>query len=1001
MGDFCYTVIMSEILSSAAYTEAYKMLNTAQKEAVDTIEGPVMVIAGPGTGKTQILTLRIANILLQTDVLPNNILALTFTESGAKAMRERLLRYIGAAAYRVEVATFHSFSQKLIAKYPDAYPTVIGGQPATDIDRISLIEAILEDKNVSTLRPGGNPEYYVKPLIGMISELKQENISPDNLSELIAGQEKALLEIEQFHEKGAHKGKERGEYKDATKSIEKNQALLHVYRLYESGMRAAKLYDFDDMILQTVQALSANQDMLRDLQEQYQYLLADEHQDVNGAQNRILELLADYHDQPNIFVVGDEKQAIFRFQGASLQNFLYFESHFKHTTVISLTENYRSGQPILDAGHSLIETEDEVLSKLRIPLNAAVVKSATVTVRDFSHQAIEDSWLTSEIQMQIEAGVAPEEIVVIVRSNREVQDISSQLRKAGIAAQASAESDILYHPVTQTIEQLLRAVATSDSGALFTVLHGTYWGIPVADVTRICAAQNYKRTLSNILRDTNALTEIGVTGIDAVLHLVTVLDEAWARNSVEAPHEVLAYVLEQSGYKNYVLQHDPYDGARIIRRLYDEIEELVRRDKKSSLAEVLSVFAQRRSYGLPLSAPFIGTEQHAVQVMTAHKSKGLEFQIVFAPHLVDSVWGGKTRRELFKIPRETGLPADAADDEKRLLYVLMTRAKQTLYLSSSALNADGRPLTPSRLLAEIEAKLLTEVNTDASEAAFAPLDQVVPEPDRSGVDLPLIGALFAERGFSATSLNNYLRNPWEFYFKNILRVPEIQPPHMLFGTAVHAVLQRATTQHTKSATLPPDAQLIEWLETSLARLPLTTAEYTRLHKKGLEILLPYVDQLKTMLPKKTEEEFSISVELETGDPLIPTILLKGNLDRLDFDEAGRLRQVVDYKTGKPKSRNVIEGNTQSSDGAYKRQLTFYALLLDLYDDERYQCRTGVLSFVESAASGPIKEETFVITDAEVEALRQEIIESAVSIVNGKWATQPCDPSTCDYCHLLP
>jgi len=991
---------MSDILSSPAYTSAYNLLNSAQKQAVDTIEGPVMVIAGPGTGKTQILTLRIANILLQTDVQPNNILALTFTESGAKAMRERLLRYIGAAAYRVEISTFHSFSQKLIAKYPDAYPTVIGGQPATDIDRIGIIEAILEDSSISTLRPSGNPEYYVKPLMGMISDLKRENISPNDLSEMIAGQEKALLEIEQFHVKGAHKGKERGEYKDAAKSIEKNQALLHVYRLYEASMREQKLYDFDDMILQTVRALGENEDMLRDLQEQYQYLLADEHQDVNGAQNRILELLADYHNQPNIFVVGDEKQAIFRFQGASLQNFLYFESHFKNTTVISLTENYRSGQEILDAGHSLIEAKDADLAKLRVPLNAALVNGAEVTVRDFSHQAVEDSWLVHEVQTQITAGVPPEEIVVIVRSNREVEDISNNLRKAGIAAQASAESDILYHPVTQTVEQLLRAVTEASASALFTVLHGSYWGISVADVTRICAAQNYHRSLTEIIRSQEILTEIGVLDTTQVNQLVAVLDEAKARSSVESPHEVLAYLLEHSGYKDYVLQHDPYDGARIIRRLYDEIEELVRRDKKASLTAILSVFAQRRSYGLALSAPFIGSEQHAVQVMTAHKSKGLEFQVVFAPHLVDSVWGGKTRRELFKIPRTMALPADAADDEKRLLYVLITRAKQTLYLSSSELNADGRPLTPSRLLAEIDQELLIAAATDAAEASFQPLDQVAPKLDRSQIDQALVASLFAERGFSATSLNNYLRDPWEFYFKNILRVPEVQPPHMLFGTAVHAVLQRATNLHTKSGSLPTDAQLIEWLETSLSRLPLTTLEYTRLHAKGLEVLLPYVQQLTGALPAKTEEEFSITVELSTGNNLIPTIPLKGNLDRLDFDNDGRLQQVVDYKTGKPKSRNVIEGKTQSSDGAYKRQLTFYALLLDLYDDERYQSHTGVLSFVESAAAGSLKEEVFVITPSEVAELKQEIIQAAVSIVEGKWATTECDPSLCDYCHLV-
>jgi DNA helicase-2/ATP-dependent DNA helicase PcrA len=234
------------------------MLNTAQKQAVDTIDGPVMVIAGPGTGKTQILTLRIANILLQTDTAPESIIALTFTESGAKAMRKRLISYIGAAAYRVEISTFHAFAQKLIARYPDAYPQIVGGQPATDIDKIQIIEAILTDSSLKTLRPSGNPEYYVKPLMGMLSDLKREYITPDGLNQMIIEQETALLEIEQFHEKGAHKGKERGEYKDALKSIDKNRALLQVYRLYETSLREHRLYDFDDMIVETVQALADN-----------------------------------------------------------------------------------------------------------------------------------------------------------------------------------------------------------------------------------------------------------------------------------------------------------------------------------------------------------------------------------------------------------------------------------------------------------------------------------------------------------------------------------------------------------------------------------------------------------------------------------------------------------------------------------------------------------------------------------------------------------------------
>lgn len=983
-----------------AFKTAYQQLNASQREAVDTIDGPVMVIAGPGTGKTQVLTLRIANILEQTDTPPESILALTFTESGAKAMRERLLRYVGSAAYRIEIATFHGFSQQLISRYPDAYPNIIGGQPATDIDKITLLESILDDPSLSTLRPSGNPAYYVKPLLGILSDLKRENITPEDLAEIIQQQEKQLLNIEQYHQKGAHKGKERGEYKEAVKSITKNQALQHVYRLYGVMLREQRLYDFDDMILQTVQALEKDEDMLRDLQEQYQYLLADEHQDVNGAQNRILELLADYHDQPNIFVVGDEKQAIFRFQGASLQNFLYFESHFSGTKVISLTENYRSGQAVLDAGQSLIETDDEDLMKLRVPLSAALIDQAAVSVRDFSHQGIEDAWLVTEVQEQIDSGIPPHEIAVIVRSNREVEDISTQLRKVGMSAQASAESDILYHPVTQTIEQLLRAVAQADQAALCTVLHGAYWGISMSDTIAICAAQNYKRSLNEILRDHALLTEIGVVGIDAVEAMVQVLDQARERTVVESPQDILAFVLDASGYKEYVLQHDPHNGARIIRRLYDEIEELVKRDKKSTLSDVLSVFAQRRSYGLSLSAPFIGSELEAVQVMTAHKSKGLEFAVVFAPHLTDNVWGGKTKRELFKIPRQLSMPTDAADDEKRLLYVLMTRAKQALFLSHSELNADGRPLTPSRLLSEIDESLLESVSTAQQEKNFKPLDQVTPPPDQSGIDVELVASLFAERGFSATSLNNYLRDPYEYYFKNILRVPEIQPPHMQFGTAVHAVLQRVTAHHTKQQSLPTDAQVMQWIEDSFARLPLATEEYTRQHQKALEIIIPYVTQLQGQLPKRTEEEFAISVMLSTDDPDIPAIPLKGNLDRLDFNDSGYVEQVVDYKTGKPKSRNVIEGKTQSSDGAYKRQLTFYALLLDLYDDDRYRCRTGVLSFVESAASGAVKQESFTITDEEINELRTQIVTAAKSIIDGTWQNTACDPAGCDYCHLL-
>ncbi len=192
MVDFAILVIMktSTANNNELFNSAYSALNKAQKEAVDTIEGPVMVVAGPGTGKTQILTLRIGKILLETHTTPNNILALTFTDAGAKAMRERLHKYIGAEAFQVAIYTFHGFAERLIRDYPDAYTRVIGGRPASDLDKITIIETILEDATFKLLRPIGNPAYYVKPVLNIIGSLKKEYVTPDIFAELLVEQEK-------------------------------------------------------------------------------------------------------------------------------------------------------------------------------------------------------------------------------------------------------------------------------------------------------------------------------------------------------------------------------------------------------------------------------------------------------------------------------------------------------------------------------------------------------------------------------------------------------------------------------------------------------------------------------------------------------------------------------------------------------------------------------------------------------------------------------------------
>ena len=249
----------------------YKQLNYEQKQAVDAIEGPVMVIAGPGTGKTQILTLRIANIIKKTDTTPDSILALTFTESGVFSMRKRLVEIIGSAGYRVGIFTFHGFCSGVIRRFPDSFPKIIGANHLNDIEKISILKYIIEKSNLKKLKPFGDNFFYLNSIRGKISELKRENISPEKLSNLVAKQLSEFKKIDDlYHEKGAHNGKMKGKYTDLEKKIEKNEELTLIYKLYEKELQDRKLYDYEDMVIETIKALENDNNLLLSLQEEYQ-----------------------------------------------------------------------------------------------------------------------------------------------------------------------------------------------------------------------------------------------------------------------------------------------------------------------------------------------------------------------------------------------------------------------------------------------------------------------------------------------------------------------------------------------------------------------------------------------------------------------------------------------------------------------------------------------------------------------------------------------------------
>lgn len=956
-----------QLVNDAAYQAAFSKLNQSQQKAVETIEGPVMVIAGPGTGKTQVLTLRIANILRSTDANPQNILALTFTKSGAKAMRNRLKTFVGSVAYQVPIFTFHGLAERLICDYPEAYETIIGSKPATDLEKIKFIETILESSEAALLRPHGDPTFYIKSILSIISTMKQENVRPDNLAKIIESQEELLGETEQFHTKGAHKGKERSEYTKLATRIEKQKVLLFVYKAYESLMRQNKRYDFDDMIIETVKVLTTREDILLDIQENYQYILADEHQDVNGAQNEILRLLSSFHDQPNIFVVGDEKQAIYRFQGASLENFLFFVEHYQSVTTIALRDNYRSTQDILDAGQSLVWVpEDSELAPYRTPLLSHKKSAHVPKITKYQNESTEDMAVVNQVMTAIESGITPSEIAVIVRSNREVESLTTLLRNHNVAVEPSADTDVLTHPLFLAMFDLMKVVVSpTNNEVLMRVLMMPCFGISIPVLCEVLASVSYQKKLSKVLHELPNQDNFA-----SVHHLIKVIADARADMDIKAPQRVLSSLCTESGLLKYAISSEPIDGAAIIKRIYDEVESMVINGEAATLHEVVSQLDSKILHGVALQSPLQKDISESVQVMTAHKSKGLEFEVVIVPHLNDNKWGGSKKPDYFKVPllRTVTDEYESLEDERRLLYVAMTRAKAQLYLSYSDQSKDGKELSPSPLLdTQIEPEIA--ISSPITETDLAVTANT---PDIKELVIPLIRKTLTGRGLSVTALNNCIKNPWNFLYRNVLHIPEAQSTSMQFGTAMHSVLEFATRFYTKNGVLPPFTELRNSLEMALGSLPLSSVEFTNLFARGQEILAVYTDHLSSTLLHSTKEELSIKVLLPLPDTEVGEITLTGKLDRVDLNEEGYAVKVVDYKTGKAKTRNDIEGKTAKADASYRRQLSFYSLLLSLYDDERYKTEVGVLSFIEPDAKGRIHEEAYTSGEEERRILVEEI-----------------------------
>ncbi len=1003
--------------TSDQFQSIYKRLNSQQKKAVDLIEGPVMVVAGPGTGKTQVLAARIANILLKTDTNPRSILALTFTESGAKEMRQRLVKMIGKTGYYVQINTFHAFCSQIIKLHPEYFPIDRASEPLTDLERYDIFQKIITQAEIEVLKPLNRPYFYITDIMFAISNLKKEGFLPVDFKKIVK-QEEEQLEVEKNELKKTALAKRQ-------RNLTKWQELTQIYQLYQQRLRSSLRYDFDDMIALVVEAFDQHELLLREYQENIHYFLVDEYQDTNSAQNKVVDQLASYWgEKANVFVVGDPNQSIYRFQGASVENVLGFVTRYQQAAVITLDRGYRCPQNIYHAAAKVITQNQltqvsESLAKFSFtaPLQSQTQQKMAIKLYRAPSQTLETIYVAKEIKKLVQQAVPLDKIAVLYRHNRDVIQIQETLAKWGLAYEVDGGSDLLEN---EAIRQLLTffqvihdVVAGDEDESLFEVMRYEWLGLDPVLVMKVGRAAG-KAKLSMF-----ALIELGfdeflkydvggkvtLSEFKQLRHFISQLRVWGSLDATLVFTEWFERAIKESRYLEWIMSSDSKtELLTYLNSLFREVKALTQSQTGLKLADFLKAIATMKDHGIKLNVEDLNIKQDAIHLSTVHKAKGLEWDYVFLLHCLDKKWGNNQRRELLPLPtgllKNTDLSAkEQNEDERRLFYVALTRAKKGLIISSPE-----TIITDNRTKNVIESMFIQELKTDSSqlqvELQLVTASEIIKHADEYLAKLlePTVikkiktseqefyTALVKDFKLSVTALNTYLRSPEEFVENVLLRIPRAKPEPMAFGSAIHLALEKLFQVILDEGKKPILEVVLMEFKDSLAKELLTSQNFKRRLHYGQEILTKYYQQLDEaqVQPLFIERFFGFG----WSKTMIGDIHLTGRIDRVDWlDQEKRLVKVIDYKTGKAKSDNYIEGRIASANlsereqqlpenirGPYKRQLLFYKLLTDLDETFIPTVTQGEFDFVEPNNRDKLVKRTFTLTQEDVNDLSSLIKE---------------------------
>lgn len=973
-------------------TDLLQGLNDAQREAVTHQNGPLLIVAGAGTGKTTVLTRRYAHLLQQPSTKTANILALTFTDKAAGEMEDRILSLLSTGTYDFWISTFHGFCQRILENHALEIGLPNQFRVLSTTDAWLLLKRRFAELPLDHYRPLGNPVKFLRSLLQHISRAKDEGITPE---QYLQHAQDVRLDV--------------GE--DAAQAERKRlKELADVYVAYRKILLEEGCLDFGDLILETLRLFRERPMILELYRNQFTYVMVDEFQDTNWAQYELLKLLVG--KKRNLTVVGDDDQAIYKFRGASLANILQFRDDFPEAKTVALTQNYRSKREILDCAYDFIRKNDP--HRLEVKLQDVGLSKKLVADRGQGGE-IETIWAPS---IEEEAEAVAEDIkakhqtvetgwndfAILVRSNDGAEPFVRAFERHGIPFQFMALRGLYGKPVILDVIALLSLLdGYHESSAVWRALSLPCYSLSARDRAELVHLANRKgvmlwQAVTMVARGDRQGVEVSDEGVGTLRKLTTTVEALATRARRESPLKILQAALDQTGYLAMLVRAEEREKRESLQWLNSFASRVKRYEAASQdpslreFLEELRLEIESGEEGALDTDPDSGPE--LVKILTVHAAKGLEFKHVYIVSLVEQRFPSRGRPEAIPLP--DGLVNERLEEgdhhleeERRLLYVALTRAKDTLTITGGSDYGGSRAKKPSPFWAEAKLDVPDSllVGRDPTKLLLPPEEVVLTDAYQEKTLYPL------KRRFSFTQLAAFRKCPLQYKFAHIYRIPVLGAYQKSFGQSVHLTFQRVLELHRErtravqgdlfGAAIAPvttgaglrvsEAEALEILDEAWIDEWYETRErHDEYYQKGRQAVRRFCRAYLEVVPEVVEIEKDFTLILGQHS-------LKGKIDRVDRLTDGSM-MVLDYKTGTAKEALEAED---------KEQLYLYQIAL-----EERGLKVGRLSYVY------VMDWEFREVEPLVGTARQKFLdkleERMDEILSSSYEATP-EPFTCKYC----